>query len=135
MNTNVIKLKADVMWAFLNKQNEMSQRYQVDLCNLSDKAVQALEEAGIEVKSKEGKGAYITCKSTRPIAAYDDGGTLLEGDILGNGSKAAAVITPYAWSFKGKKGVSPSLRKMVVTHLVPYTGGGGAEAFNDDDLL
>ena len=135
MYAEPIKLKAEVMWAFLNKPNEMSGKYQVDLCNLSAKAVGALEEMGIEVKSKEGKGSYITCKSTRPIAAYDDGGSQIEGDILGNGSKAAVIITPYAWSFKGKKGVSPSLRKMVVTHLVPYTGGGGAENFNDDDLL
>ena len=134
MNTEQVKIKAEVMWAFLNKPNEMSGKYQVDLCNLSDKAVSALEDMGIEVKTKEGKGAYVTCKSTRPIAAYDDGGTLIEGDILGNGSKAAVIISPYAWSFKGKKGVSPSLRKMVVTELVPYTAG-GVEAFADDDLL
>ena len=134
MNTEAVKVKAEVMWAFLNKPNEMSGKFQVDLCNLSDKAVGALEEMGIEVKTKEGKGAYVTSKSTRPIAAYDDGGSLLEGDILGNGSKAAAIITPYAWSFKGKKGVSPSLRKMVITELVPYTGGGGG-AFDEDDLL
>ena len=134
MNTEAVKVKAEVMWAFLNKPNEMSGKYQVDLCNLSDKAVSALEDMGIEVKTKEGKGAYVTCKSTRPIAAYDDGGTLIEGDILGNGSKAAVIISPYAWSFKGKKGVSPSLRKMVVTELVPYTAG-GVEAFADDDLL
>jgi len=134
MNTEQVKIKAEVMWAFLSKPNEMSGKYQVDLCNLSDKAVSALEDMGIEVKTKEGKGAYVTCKSTRPIAAYDDGGTLIEGDILGNGSKAAVIISPYAWSFKGKKGVSPSLRKMVVTELVPYTAG-GVEAFADDDLL
>ena len=134
MNTEAVKVKAEIMWAFLNKPNEMSGKFQVDLCNLSDKAVGALEEMGIEVKTKEGKGAYVTCKSTRPIAAYDDGGSLLEGDILGNGSKAAAIITPYAWSFKGKKGVSPSLRKMVITELVPYTGGCGG-AFDEDDLL
>lgn len=133
MNTEAVKVKAEVMWAFLNKPNEMSGKFQVDLCNLSDKAVGALEEMGIEVKTKEGKGAYVTCKSTRPIAVYDDGGSLLEGDILGNGSKAAAIITPYEWSFKGKKGVSPSLRKMVVTELVPYTSGGSS--FDDDDLL
>mgnify|MGYP003672221929 FL=1 len=133
MNTEAIKVKAEVMWAFLNKPNEMSGKFQVDLCNLSDKAVGALEEMGIEVKTKEGKGAYVTCKSTRPIAAYDDGGSLLEGEILGNGSKAAAIITPYEWSFKGKKGVSPSLRKMVITELVPYVGGGGT--FDEDDLL
>jgi hypothetical protein len=134
MNTEAVKVKAEVMWAFLNKPNEMSGKFQVDLCNLSDKAVGALEEMGIEVKTKEGKGAYVTCKSTRPIAAYDDGGSLLEGEILGNGSKAAAIITPYEWSFKGKKGVSPSLRKMVITELVPYTGGSGG-AFDEDDLL
>ena len=133
MNTEAIKVKAEVMWAFLNKPNEMSGKFQVDLCNLSDKAVGALEEMGIEVKTKERKGAYVTCKSTRPIAAYDDGGSLLEGEILGNGSKAAAIITPYEWSFKGKKGVSPSLRKMVITELVPYVGGGGT--FDEDDLL
>jgi hypothetical protein len=134
MNTEAVKVKAEIMWAFLNKPNEMSGKFQVDLCNLSDKAVGALEEMGIEVKTKEGKGAYVTCKSTRPIAAYDDGGSLLEGDILGNGSKAAAIITPYEWSFKGKKGVSPSLRKMVITELVPYIGGSGG-AFDEDDLL
>ncbi len=134
MNTEAVKVKAEIMWAFLNKPNEMSGKFQVDLCNLSDKAVGALEEMGIEVKTKEGKGAYVTCKSTRPIAAYDDGGSLLEGEILGNGSKAAAIITPYEWSFKGKKGVSPSLRKMVITELVPYTGGSGG-AFDEDDLL
>jgi hypothetical protein len=134
MNTEAVKVKAEIMWAFLNKPNEMSGKFQVDLCNLSDKAVGALEEMGIEVKTKEGKGAYVTCKSTRPIAAYDDGGSLLEGEILGNGSKAAAIITPYEWSFKGKKGVSPSLRKMVITELVPYVGGGGG-AFDEDDLL
>lgn len=134
MNTEAVKVKAEVMWAFLNKPNEMSGKFQVDLCNLSDKAVGALEEMGIEVKTKEGKGAYVTCKSTRPIAAYDDGGSLLEGEILGNGSKAAAIITPYEWSFKGKKGVSPSLRKMVITELVPYVGGGGG-VFDEDDLL
>tara|TARA_R110000782_G_scaffold69277_2_gene139421 strand:- start:1048 stop:1452 length:405 start_codon:yes stop_codon:yes gene_type:complete len=134
MNESAVKVKAEVMWAYLNKPNEMSGKYQVDLCNLSDKAVGALEEMGIEVKTKEGKGKYITCKSQRPIAAYDDGGTLIEGDILGNGSKAAAVITPYAWSFKGKKGVSPSLRKMVVTELVAFSGGGGSD-FAEEDLL
>lgn len=130
-----VKIKADVMWAFLNKPNEMSGKYQIDLCNLSDKAVTALEEMGIEVKTKEDKGAYITCKSTRPIAAYDEGGTMLEGDILGNGSKAVAAVSTYEWAFKGKKGVSPSLKRIVITDLVPYTGGGAVSAFAEDDLL
>ena len=39
MNTEAVKVKAEIMWAFLNKPNEMSGKFQVDLCNLSDKAV------------------------------------------------------------------------------------------------
>jgi hypothetical protein len=33
-NTQRIKLKADLMWAYLDKPNDMSGKYQVDLCNL-----------------------------------------------------------------------------------------------------
>jgi hypothetical protein len=33
-----IKINADVYWAQLNKVNDMSGKYQVNLCNLSDKA-------------------------------------------------------------------------------------------------
>jgi hypothetical protein len=45
--TEAVKIKADVMWAYLVKPNDMSGKYQVDLCNLSDKAVEALESMGI----------------------------------------------------------------------------------------
>ena len=38
-----VKIKADIMWAYLSRTNDMSGKYQVDLCNLSDNAVQALE--------------------------------------------------------------------------------------------
>jgi hypothetical protein len=40
--TDSVKIKADVMWASLGKVNEMSGKFQVDLCNLSDKAAEAL---------------------------------------------------------------------------------------------
>jgi len=46
-----VKIKADIMWAYLDKPNDMSGKYQVDLCNLSDKAAGALEELGLEVKT------------------------------------------------------------------------------------
>ena len=72
--TDAVKIKAEIMWAYLDKVNDMSGKFQVDLCNLSDNASKALEDLGIDVKTKEGKGKFITCKSTRPIIAYDDGG-------------------------------------------------------------
>ena len=49
--SNPIKLKAEIMWANLDIRNEMSGKYQVDLCGLSAGASQALRDMGIEVKN------------------------------------------------------------------------------------
>jgi hypothetical protein len=129
-----VKVKAEVMWAYLNKPNERSGKYQIDLCNLSDKASDALEELGLEVKKKEGKGNYITCKSTKPIIAYDDGGSAID-TVLGNGSKAVALVSAYEWTYQRKKGMSPALRKLVITDLVEYNNNTAEALSNADDLL
>ena len=128
----VVKLKADIMWAQLDKVNEMSGKYQVNLCNLSEAAVTALEEMGITVADKEGQGKYITCKSNQPIKAFDSDGDLIT-DKIGNGSKAKAIVTGYEWKYKNKKGVSPSLKKLVITDLVVYEGA--SAAIDDDEVL
>lgn len=132
--TQTVKLKADVMWAQLDKVNEMSGKYQVNLCNLSDAAVLALEELGIAVAEKEGQGRFITCKSANPIKAFDADGDEIVGVKVGNGSKAKAVINPYEWKYKNKKGVSPSLRKLVITELIEYGGSNNAN-LDDDEVL
>lgn len=129
-----VKIKCDVFWAQLNKKNEMSDAYQVNLCNLSDAAVKALEDMGISVlENKEKKaemGKYITCKSQKPIKAYDEDGQDIDSDVsIGNGSKAKAMITAYEWTYKNKKGVSPSLSKLVITDLVEYA----TENLSDDE--
>ena len=129
-----VKIKCDVFWAQLNKKNEMSDAYQVNLCNLSDAAVKALEDMGISVlENKEKKaemGRYITCKSQKPIKAFDEDGQEIDSDVsIGNGSKAKAMITAYEWTYKNKKGVSPSLSKLVITDLVEYA----TENLSDDD--
>jgi hypothetical protein len=133
--SNPIKLKADVMWANLDIRNEMSGKYQVDLCNLSAGATQALRDMGIEVKNKDDKGDFITCKSNNPIRAYDANGLELDGVSVGNGSKAIAVIGSYAWTFRNKEGVSPSLKKLAITELVAYTDAEPVSIDDDDDIL
>mgnify|MGYP003652738094 CR=1 FL=1 len=133
MDKQAVKIKADVMWAFLENRNEMSNAYQVDLCNLSTKAIEALESLGVQVKNKEGKGSFITCKSQRPIHAYTLGGEKIENVKVGNGSKASAMIGHYDWTFKNKKGRSPSLVKLVVTELVEYSGN--PLDIEEEDLL
>jgi hypothetical protein len=88
---------------------------------------------GITVPDKEGQGRYITCKSANPIKAFDNDGVELAGVKIGNGSKAKAIITSYEWKYKNKKGVSPSLKKLVITDLVEY--GGGSADLDDEEVL
>jgi hypothetical protein len=42
------------------------------------------------------------------------------------------MVSAYEWTYKNKKGVSPSLKKLVVTDLVKYETGG---KLDDEDVL
>ena len=133
-----IKLKADLFWCQHNKVNDMSGKFQLNLCNLSDAAVEALEDMGISVQTGEDKkadmGKYITCKSEKPIRVFDtDNDEIIEA--IGNGSKGKALVSSYSWTYKNKKGVSPSLAKLVITDLVEYADGGGRITADDEDVL
>jgi hypothetical protein len=137
MSNERAKIKATIFWCQNNKVNEMSGKYQMDLCNLSEKAVEALEGMGIEVKVGEDKkadqGSYITCKSSKPMKLFDtDGDEIFEE--IGNGSKAVALISTYDWKYKNKSGVSPSIVKITVTDLVAYAASAPMSA-EDEDVL
>lgn len=133
------KVAGTFYWCSFAKPNEMSGKYQFDLGNLSDKAVKALEDMGLSVKNKEDRGYYITFKSTMPIESVDEAGNVItsrEGEIthlVGNGSTGYVVASFYDWEFKGKKGRSPSARKVVVQNLVKYDSEGGTQ--EEDDVL
>jgi hypothetical protein len=122
-----ITINATVYWANLTTKNDYSGKYQVDLGQLSDVAVEALQQRGMDVKNtppadedKVDRGNYITCKSTRPMKAYNTAGDEIS-ELVGNGSEAKAAIGYYDWtSPTGKKGRSPSMLKLVVTELEVY---------------
>jgi hypothetical protein len=117
-----VTIQAEVMWANLQEKNKLSGKYQINLSNLSQKAQDALEERGINVRSKGDQGEFITCKSNKPIRAYDTDGVELTGVLIANGSKAKAVIGHYDWtSPSGASGRSPSLMKLVITDLIEFT--------------
>jgi len=119
-----VTVKATVMWCNHNKINEMSEKYQLELTNLSDNAVKALESIGLEVRKREDKpekGFYITCKSVRQMdKIFDKTGASLIDVAIGNGSTGTAVVGTYEWAFKNKKGLSASLIKMTIDNLVSY---------------
>jgi len=43
-------------------------------------------------------------------------------------------VSSYSWTYKNKKGVSPSLKKLVITDLVEYASATGIDA-DDEDVL
>jgi hypothetical protein len=138
MNEAKVKVMCDVFWAQTHKINEMSGKYQINLCNLSDAAVKALEEMGVTVaqgeENKASMGRYITCKSNNPIRVWDADGMEIPADVMiGNGSKGKALVGSYEWKYKNKKGISPSLKRLIVTDLVAY--GNNGDEIDDEDVL
>lgn len=131
MDTKQMKIEADLMWAFLDTPNAMSGKYQVDLCNLSNNAIKALEELGVNVRNKDDKGFFITAKSKNyPISAIDEKGAPIFAKV-GNGSRGIALIKPYAYKVNGKSGVGVGINKLIVTKLVEYN----AEPVDTADVL
>ena len=98
MDLKPIKVQADIMWAFLDTPNQLSGKYQVDLCNLTKGAVDALKGMGVNVLNKSEqpeKGQYITAKSVNyPIKTEDVNGNPITSKV-GNGSKGIALLKPY----------------------------------------
>jgi hypothetical protein len=135
MDLKPLKVQAEIMWAFLDTPNQLSGKYQVDLCNLTKGAIDALKSMGVEVRSRADqpeKGTYITAKSVNyPIKTEDSNGNPIAAKV-GNGSKGIALLKPYEYTFKGKKGVGVGINKLVVTDLVVYEGE--AVAATDDVL-
>ena len=118
-NVKPVTVNATLYWASLSRVNEMSGKYQVDIGQLSAAAVDALEKIGLAVNTKDEQGAHITAKSQNPIKAYNTAGDEIKAPV-GNGSKAKVVLKTYDWEFKGKKGRSASIVKLIITDLEEY---------------
>jgi hypothetical protein len=83
-------------------------------------------------EKKAELGKYITCKSNKPIRAFDVDGEELH-TLIGNKSRCKALVSTYEWTYKNKKGSSPSLMKLVITDLVEFAGGN--DLGDDEDAL
>ena len=121
--STIFKLEnVELMWPFLYERNKLSGKYQVDVVNLSPEQVEMIEKTGTPVRQKEGKGFYITCKSSQyEIRPYDKDGNELKDVVVGNGTKATIMAKPYSWkSPTGQSGVSIGIAKLIITDLNEY---------------
>lgn len=101
--------------------DEVTNKYQVVLGNLSQAAVEKLEELGIGVKqdTKGEGGSFIKPTSKWPIIPVDVDGNSFMGATqqIGYGSVVRATIKPYAYNVGGNSGVSPKIERIVVEEL------------------
>jgi len=125
-NHNVLKIQATAFWFSFLEKNEMSDKYQVDVSQLSEEQVDRLEGLGINVKNKgDDRGYFITAKSVKFAPRVEDIDGFQQTDPVGNGSKVTFIVKPYDYNFKGKTGVGVGLQKARVDELVAYEKDGG----------
>ena len=137
MELKPVKVQADLFWAFLDTPNQMSGKYQVDLCNLSKEAIKTLEGMGVNVRKKAEKpeqGFFITAKSVNyPITATDTAGNPITAKVA-NGSKGIALLKPYEYTYRNQKGVGVGINGLVITDLIEYNKT-GVTADEVEDVL
>ncbi len=139
MNNESVTIRGTVAFPNLEREDSMAGKYTVQLANLSDAAVEKLEELGVKVSFKDGdkyeRGNFIPIKSKFPIIPKDVDGNSFEGmtERVGYGSVVRAAVKPIEWKMGGRSGVSPRIQFMVIDKLVePEVSTGGASL---DDAL
>ena len=115
-----LTIKGTLYWVERNKLNKISDKYQIVLGNLSEKAVAALDDMGIAAANKgDEKDYFITMKSKNPMRVTDEQGVEYDADVMiANGSEAVCVVGYYDWSVG--TGRSPSMIKCKVTKMIEY---------------
>ncbi len=135
-SSNRIIIRGTVMWAHLDKPNEMSNKFQLDVCNLTRETVEKLKAGGIEVRkgdeNKADKGHFITPKANKPVRIVDAAKVPWPADKrLGNGSIVNVLVRPYEWEFKGKSGIGAGLEAVQVLKHESFEGA--MDSFNVEE--
>ena len=133
-------VKGNAMWASLFEPNSMSDKYQVDICNLSKQDCKTIEGLGIPVRVGEGdkadKGSFITAKTKLVPKVVDSAKNAWpESMKIGNGSVVKCSISPYEWRYQKKTGVAASLNSIMIIDYKPYDGVDDIDAEEDGFVL
>ena len=135
-------IKGTAQWAHVHEPNDLSGKFQVDICQLDKATVKKLEDVGIEVRQGEGekehKGSFIVAKTKRRPKVMDAAKNIWPSNLLiGNGSTVKCSVTPFDWTFKKKSGISASLNSLMVVDFksADMSGTGEHEAEYDGFVL
>lgn len=131
ISNETVTIRATVAFPNFERVDSFSEKYSVQFANLSEAAVEKLEELGISIAEKEddkyGRGQYITSKSKFPIIPVDANGNSFEGQTqqIGYGSIVKATIKPVPYTMGGRSGVTPRVVRVEVEELVQSAVAGG----------
>ena len=135
-------IKGTAQWACVHEPNDLSGKFQVDICQLDKATGKKLEGVGIEVRQGEGdkehKGSFIVAKTKRRPKVMDAAKNIWPSNLLiGNGSTVKCSVTPFDWTFKKKSGISASLNSLMVIDFkaADMNGTGDLEAEDDGFVL
>ncbi len=135
-------IKGTAQWACVHEPNDLSGKFQVDICQLDKATVKKLKDVGIEVRQGEGdkehKGSFIVAKTKRRPKVMDAAKNIWPSNLLiGNGSTVKCSVTPFDWTFKKKSGISASLNSLMVIDFksADMNGTGDLEAEDDGFVL
>ena len=116
-------------WQKLNKTDEYSGKYQLDIGNIPAADVKLLESKGVKLKEKEGHpsgGPFVVARTTRKVPVMDVEKNNFDVDniMIGNGSSIKAKISfNQDHPMVNQYGTSLYLNKVQVISLVEYSGG------------
>ena len=128
--TAIISGKA--FWTKLNRKDEYSDKYQLDVGDLSDKSKEVLASHGVKLKNKnDDRGEFITARTQYLVPVIDSDKKTIDRDtLIGNGSSVRVKVDfNKNHPFAEKYGTSMYLKKVQVTELVEYS----KDEFDDDD--
>jgi hypothetical protein len=118
-----------VWYQALDKKNELSDKFQIDLCQLKSAEVKVLEAIGLEVHdggdNKPYHKRYITPKANRQVVMVDaDKAAWDMTKVLGNGTLIKCHVKAYDYDYKGNKGVAAGLQAIQVLEHTSYDPAG-----------
>ena len=118
--TAVIQGKA--YWAKLSTPDKMSEKYQIDVCNLSDDTLDNLKKHGVVPKNKDDeRGEFITARSKFDVPVINRDKEGMNGTLIGMGSDVKVKISfNKDHQMVSQYGTSMYINKVMVTNLVAY---------------
>ena len=128
--TAIISGKA--YWTKLNRKDEYSDKYQLDVGDLSDKSKEVLASHGVKLKNKnDDRGEFITARTQYLVPVIDSDKKSIDRDtLIGNGSSVRVKVDfNKNHPFAEKYGTSMYLKKVQVTELVEDA----KDEFDEDD--